>query len=109
MPSVTALSCSTSASTSLATQSAMVVLPVPGGPHSTIECGTPEASDTRSGESGAVSCGCPTTSSSDCGRMRSASGRCAKLNVAPSINWSSITLHGTAADSPGRSAETTTL
>src|SRR5690606_20836589 len=54
---------------------ASVVLPTPGGPHSTIDGRFPESSRLRSGAPGASRWSWPATSSSERGRMRSASGR----------------------------------
>src|SRR5205807_407491 len=91
-----------------ATHGAIVVLPVPGGPHRTIECGAPEASETRSGAWGAVSWGWPTTSSSVRGRIRSASGAIFWLAEAPRVSCRSthITVPGAPAG-PTRPTELT--
>ena len=52
----------------------MVVLPVPGGPHSTTDSDRSPSISWRSGEPGARSCCCPTSSSRVRGRIRTASG-----------------------------------
>ena len=53
---------------------AMVVLPVPGGPHSSSDIDWSPSISWRSGEPAARSCCCPTSSSSVRGRIRTASG-----------------------------------
>src|SRR5690606_35189431 len=73
-PEVTADRVINSASAWAATSRARVVLPVPGGPHCTMECGLPARMAARSGLSGPSKCAWPTYSSRLRGRMRSASG-----------------------------------
>jgi hypothetical protein len=53
---------------------AMVVLPVPGGPHSSSVSGWSASMTCLSGEPAASRCSCPTSSSSVRGRIRTASG-----------------------------------
>jgi hypothetical protein len=53
---------------------AIVVLPVPGGPHSTTDSGASPSTSRRSGAPRASRCAWPTTSSSVRGRIRTASG-----------------------------------
>ena len=57
-----------------ATSRAIVVLPVPGGPHSTTDDSRSDSISVRSGRPGPTECSWPTTSSSDRGRSRAASG-----------------------------------
>ncbi len=52
-----------------------MVLPVPGGPHSSSDIGWSPSISRRSGEPGASRCCCPTSSSRVRGRIRTASGR----------------------------------
>ena len=81
-PAVIAESSTSRRSPAAAISEAMVVLPDPGGPHSTTEdqaapvapSARPPATRRRSGEPGARASARPTTSSSDRGRMRAASG-----------------------------------
>ena len=56
------------------TTEASVVLPVPGGPHSTSDIGASFSMSLRNGVPAAVRCRCPITSSSVLGRIRTASG-----------------------------------
>ena len=56
---------------------AIVVFPVPGGPHSSSDMDWSPSTSCRSGEPGARSCSWPTSSSSVRGRMRTASGAAA--------------------------------
>ncbi len=58
---------------------AIVVLPVPGGPHSSSDMDWSPSTSWRSGDPGARSCSWPTSSSSVRGRMRTASGAAAWL------------------------------
>ena len=60
--------------TASASSRAMLVFPVPGGPHRIIEASLPAATILPIAPSGPVRCSWPTTSSSDFGRNRSASG-----------------------------------
>ena len=60
--------------TASASRRAIVVLPVPGGPHRIIEASLPAATIRPIAPSGPVRCSWPTTSSSARGRSRSASG-----------------------------------
>lgn len=53
---------------------ASVVLPVPAGPHSTIDGNCPEDASADNGFPGPNRCRCPTTSSNVRGRIRVASG-----------------------------------
>ena len=53
---------------------AIVVFPVPGGPHSSSDIGWSPSISWRSGEPGARSCSWPTSSSSVRGRIRTARG-----------------------------------
>ena len=62
----------------------MVVLPTPGGPHSTNEARVPRASMRVSVPSGPSRWSWPTTSSSERGRRRSASGRA--VEAAPAVS-----------------------
>ena len=73
-PAVTADSCSKALAVVPATARASVVLPVPGGPHSSTEDSRSCSTSRRSGRPGPSSCGCPTTSSIVRGRSRAASG-----------------------------------
>ena len=61
--------------TASASRRAMLVLPVPGGPHRIIEDRRPAATIRPIAPSGPVRCSWPTTSPSVAGRSRSASGR----------------------------------
>jgi hypothetical protein len=58
----------------LAMMRASVVLPVPAGPYRMTEDSVSCSMARRSHESGPTACSWPTYSSSDCGRMRAASG-----------------------------------
>ena len=60
--------------TASASRRAMLVLPVPGGPHRIIEASLPAATIRPIAPSGPVRCSWPTISSSERGRSRSASG-----------------------------------
>src|SRR5450756_1675824 len=69
---------------------ARVVLPVPGGPHSTTDDGAAGpgspltgASNRRNGDPGSSRCRCPTTSSSVRGRIRTASGAPGRTSGSP--------------------------
>ena len=73
-PAVTADSGSNAFSVAPATSRAIVVLPVPGGPHSTTDDSRSDSMSTRSGLPGPSRCCWPTTSSSERGRSRAASG-----------------------------------
>ena len=64
------------ASKASAIRRAMVVLPVPGGPHRMQLCGWPDSKAMRNGMPSPSRCCWPTTSASACGRSRSASGTC---------------------------------
>ena len=73
-PSKTADTGSNTISAAPANKRAMVVLPVPGGPHKMIDPKLPCASIIRNRPSGPNKLSCPTTSSSVLGRNNSASG-----------------------------------
>ena len=60
--------------TAAASSRAMVVLPVPGGPHRISEASLPAATMRPIAPCGPVRCACPTTSPSVAGRSSSASG-----------------------------------
>ena len=91
-PAVTADSGSNAFSVAPATRRAMVVLPVPGGPHSTTDESRSASMSTRSGRPGPRSCSWPTTSSRDRGRRRAASGaRRSSRSTTAALNRSSAT------------------
>jgi hypothetical protein len=73
-PLETALSCRQLPPARSASKRARVVLPEPGGPHSTIDGMWPGFTTRVSAPSGPTRCGCPTNSSSVRGRIRAASG-----------------------------------
>src|SRR5688500_14005638 len=73
-PASTADKAMNSASNAAAISRANVVLPVPGGPHSIIECSFPDSNARRKGLPGPSKWDCPTTSFSSRGRSCSASG-----------------------------------
>ena len=73
-PPSTALMVMNCASKASAISRAMVVLPVPGGPHRMQLCGWPDSKAMRSGMPSPSRCCWPITSPSDFGRRRSASG-----------------------------------
>ncbi len=73
-PALTADSSSNAPRAAVATIRARVVFPAPGGPYSTIECGSPASIAVRSAEPSASRCSWPTSSSSVAGRIRTASG-----------------------------------
>jgi len=77
-PACTALSSSKAAWECSAISRASVVLPDPGGPYSTIECGRPCSIAPRSAEPSPSRCDCPTKSARLRGRMRTASGRASR-------------------------------
>ena len=68
---------------------AIVVLPVPGGPHSSSDMDWSPSISWRSGEPAARSCSCPTSSSRVRGRIRTASGAeaCVLPCSAPPPAW----------------------
>ena len=74
---MTADSCSNARDVVPATARASVVLPVPGGPHSSTDDRRSCSTRRRSGRPRPSSCGWPTTSSIVRGRSRAASGACA--------------------------------
>ena len=76
-PAETALTSTKRRSVCPLTIEAIVVLPVPGGPHSSSDSERPSSISWRSGEPGSRSCGCPTSSSRVRGRIRTASGAAA--------------------------------
>ena len=81
---------------SSATRWASVVLPVPGGPHSSTDTGratsSPPSTRRRSGDPGRTRWSCPTTSSRVAGRIRAARGAWARARSSPAeVNRSSGT------------------
>jgi hypothetical protein len=68
-------------SVAAATRWAMVVLPVPGGPHRITDIGLVAVTSWRSGLPGASRCSWPTSSSRPAGRMRTGSGESADGGV----------------------------
>ncbi len=81
--------------TASASRRAMLVLPVPGGPHRIIDDNLPAATMRPIAPSGPVRCSCPTTSSSPRGRSLSASGAFAAVagwacSSSSSLNRSAI-------------------
>ena len=73
-PENTALIATKRSPTASASSRAIVVLPVPGGPHRIIDDSRPAATIRPIAPSAPVRCSCPTTSPARCGRSRSASG-----------------------------------
>ena len=89
-PAVTADSDTNSRSVIDATTVARVVLPVPGGPHRTIEDRRSDSIRARSGAPGPSRCRCPTISSRRRGRIRAANGAfCASRSRRAASNKSS--------------------
>ncbi|MCU0263180.1 MAG: hypothetical protein MUF09_05830 [Candidatus Nanopelagicales bacterium] len=79
-PAVTALSSTNRRPAAPLTSEAIVVLPVPGGPHRMIELAPDPSMSRRSGEPGATRSPCPTSSASSRGRIRTASGAAASTD-----------------------------
>src|SRR5262249_45092428 len=85
--------------TASARRRAMLVLPVPGGPHRIIDANLPAATIRPIAPSGPVRCSCPTTSWSAGGRSWSASGALAagasggRVGISWSANRSGIGRH----------------
>ena len=73
-PAVTALSSTKRRPAAPLTREAIVVLPVPGGPHRITEAAPDPSMSRRRGDPGATRSACPTSSERSRGRIRTASG-----------------------------------